>query len=123
MISFFGFWILDGQRFSFSRINQEQESVKSGSTSSSDRMKLNEVLLAIHPYLGFVYDPKANDKDYHEFVGHPINDFGFVDANLIQKRAQGKVIIGITGGSVAYIFHRLGAHTLEEELKKCLFFK
>ncbi|MBU1086097.1 MAG: hypothetical protein KKD05_01105 [Candidatus Omnitrophica bacterium] len=63
----------------------------------------------IHPYLGFVYNPDNLD----------ITRFGFLDTkNPIQKKTDGKIIIGIFGGSSAEILGQFGAETLKNDLLK-----
>jgi len=73
-----------------------------------------------HPYFGYVFNHEANGKSkYAERRGFPISKFGFIDDKLpVRKRAAGKVVIGIMGGSVAGWFTLHGAEALSQELKK-----
>jgi hypothetical protein len=76
-----------------------------------ERRERHELGIALHPYLGYVYTPDASEK----FPDHDVNDFGFVDGSPVQRRGDGKVIVGITGGSVAL---GLPADMLSDELSK-----
>ena len=73
-----------------------------------------------HPYLGYVYDPSADNEVYRQLhFGVPIADSGFVDViPPVQKRSPDRFVVGIVGGSVAYQVATLGARALEAELRK-----
>jgi len=61
----------------------------------------------MHPYLGFVLPSEPNDP------------FGFGnEISPVQKRDPKRVIVAITGGSVAYLLHRFALNVLREELLK-----
>src|SRR5258707_584467 len=58
---------------------------------------------SIHPYLGWVMNPQVNSGS--DFFGRhiPVNALGFDDEEHgIPKLAPGKLIVGVTGGSVAW---------------------
>ncbi len=59
--------------------------------------------MVVHPYLGYVFLPK--DRRSPENPGHPaiaVSEDGFLDKNdAVRKRSADRVVIGITGGSVA----------------------
>jgi hypothetical protein len=69
-----------------------------------DFMRLN----ILHPYIGFVLD-KPNKKDQYGFQSL---------ANPIQKKENGKIIMAITGGSVAQQIYDFSRDTLIQELKR-----
>jgi hypothetical protein len=72
---------------------------------------------SLHPFLGYVQTPRPIDRrwlDHHRF---PINDFGFIDDKpAIQRRDPRRLLVGITGGSMAYFFSAEGADRLAERL-------
>ena len=74
----------------------------------------------IHPYLGFVYNPEANSDD--SLRGHanvPISEYGFLDhADPIHGKSEGRLILGIFGGSVAFWLSVHGIDSLISELTK-----
>jgi len=75
---------------------------------------------SVHPFLGYVLDPRASE---HEAWGRqhplPLTEYGFVgDGPLVQRRAPGRVIVGITGGSVAFHFSLRAAEELTTALKE-----
>lgn len=65
----------------------------------------------LHPYIGYVCHPREGDD--------PASDYGFKDTKLpLQRRSDGKIIIGVFGGSVAMQFSAGGLDALKAELKK-----
>lgn len=74
----------------------------------------------IHPYLGFILNPLANNPTRTKnHGGFSVSSFGFLDEKWpIQKREPGKVILGITGGSFAGWFGIQGIDTFLQELKR-----
>ena len=74
----------------------------------------------IHPYLGFVYNYESNSENRTKVhSGFPISRYGFIDdKEPFQVRSPNKVILGITGGSLAYGFSALGYKQLITELQK-----
>jgi len=77
----------------------------------------------LHPYLGYVHNPAWNgvpdpgldigDYEYYEY-----NKYGFIGDSPVEKKSDEKVIIGITGGSVAELLYIYSKDVLVEELKK-----
>lgn len=64
-------------------------------------------MTALHPYLGYVYLPKSEHAD-PDAIGLAISDQGFLHAgSSLKQRGEGRLVIGVTGGSVA---GQLGAH-------------
>lgn len=73
---------------------------------------------AIHPYMGSTYSLEANEVPGF-FQYHEVNAYGFVDSTpTIQKRGDDRLIVGITGGSVAWWVSAEGDVSLAEELRK-----
>ncbi len=66
----------------------------------------------IHPYLGWVINPDAANAGDPHFSSHGFYKLG----EPIQRRSPGKVIVGITGGSVAYLFCNNGIPALRKAL-------
>ena len=79
----------------------------------------------LHPYLGYVYTPEANDSHttFHD-GGLPISDYGFVDDStpFIEHDPE-TLVIGIFGGSLAYQFSVFGVDSLTEKLNESQFFQ
>jgi len=72
-------------------------------------MRFGKAIEVIHPYLGFILDPKRN---------HNVSDFGFTfDVNPIMSRTNNKLIIGIFGGSFARDVYAHGRDILIRSLK------
>ena len=76
----------------------------------------------VHPYVGFVEDPQANNVILPLAGGEAVHvsDYGYFDDDKppIQKRGPDRVVIGITGGSVACYFTINGTRRLTEDLEK-----
>ena len=112
-----GLWYLDGAPFSLERLDRERsERVPAQAPlATAERppetpwwMK-SEIL---HPYQGFVTNPA-----FSAVAPHPISEFGFVDvAPPLHERDEGRLIVGIFGGSVAQSFALEGTATLAEVL-------
>ncbi|MFH1460190.1 MAG: hypothetical protein ABIG64_07475 [Candidatus Omnitrophota bacterium] len=69
----------------------------------------NDEKQLIHPYLGFINNPAQMES----------TRFGFTDnKSPLQKKSQGKIIVGIFGGSAAEIFAQFGKQALKEQLQK-----
>jgi hypothetical protein len=71
----------------------------------------------VHPYLGYTYDPDSSGLVDSRGVRHPVNEWGLVGTGSpVRKRSPGKVIVAVTGGSVALLFAEEGAGRLAERL-------
>jgi hypothetical protein len=107
LLSFLAFWAIDKKPFSFSEDRSKQAALAEGRTDSSDpRVADARRWIGPHPYLGYV-----NQEG---------DDYGFANNEipLIHKRSRDKVIVAVTGGSVAWWFCREGWPTLERKLKE-----
>jgi hypothetical protein len=79
------------------------------SVVESVRSTLPEV---VHPYVGFVLDPTANDS---------VNEFGFIQIDgPILERSDDQFSVGISGGSVARYLCELNADTIKARLSAAL---
>ena len=64
----------------------------------------------VHPYLGYVLN-----RDHLDYV----NEFGFARADAdIPRREAGRIVIGVTGGSVALDMCTIGRDPLRRELSR-----
>jgi len=74
---------------------------------------------AIHPYVGWVLDPRAMQSVSVAGQETPVNELGFVDsATSIVRRQPGTKIVGVVGGSVALQMTWLGEAAFREELQR-----
>lgn len=72
-----------------------------------------------HPYLGWVLNPEVSKPVQYEGRLYPINDFGLMDVrNPIHQRSPDKVIVAVSGGSVAWQSTVGGNDALIRELQK-----
>ena len=72
--------------------------------------------VVVHPFTGWCLNPQVSGGD--EVFGKriPVNRFGFVDdQESVQQRAPDRLIIGVTGGSVAWQM-TVGAHDVIREI-------
>lgn len=77
-----------------------------------------ETTEAIHPYLGWVFDPQSMPRANVAGGDRPVNPLGFVDDGpTILHRDPNTVIVGITGGSVALHLSWLSENVLRERLE------
>ena len=87
---------------------------------SGDSAATAPPLEVIHPYLGYVYNPEANNEAlYKAHENLSISEFGFVDeVEPIQAQSNDKVVIGIFGGSVAWWLSDQGIDSLKNEIRR-----
>ena len=136
--SFFAHRILFQNWFSYGEVNRERRQVAgssepdrerngtettpaaSDSASEAGGRMTAQPLSVPHPFLGYVYDPSADNEGYRQLhFGVPIADSGFVDViSPIQKRDPDRFVVGIVGGSVAYQVATLGGNALKATLRK-----
>src|SRR5262245_34479147 len=101
---------IGGGEFSFARIRAEQ---KARLAPPPDLLARGA--FALHPYLGYVYDPDVHRDGSQGFTVGP---YGFVDQMAsLPKRDDRHVIVGIFGGSVALRFAYEAAPMLTQELR------
>ena len=78
------------------------------------------LLMQIHPYVGYVETPpKALGGDSNgRLHAYDVTPYGYADtASPIQTRAPDRLIIAVTGGSVAWSFHMHGTARLKALLQ------
>ncbi len=121
-VAWLGLWWTDGTPFSPSRLDVERaerlatpaartpDADDGEGEAGPDWLKV-EIL---HPYQGFVQNPERHTDPEK----HPISEFGFVDRGApLQRRAEGRLIVGIFGGSMAQWFGLRGAPALAASLR------
>jgi hypothetical protein len=112
-LSFLLAWVADGAMFSWSRVQAERDRLLARSAAERG------IAARVHPYVGFVEEPR-DDSGVIPFGQErpvPVSTFGYLDrAGPIHARAEGKVIVGILGGSVASLFAVNGAERLRADL-------
>ena len=107
-------WLAKGEPFPLSGM-QEARTLRLSQIDSRNASRYSQV----HPYVGYVEDPRSSPA-IQEFGGGrtvPVSEYGYYDDKPpIQKRGADRVVIGITGGSVACYFAINGTERLAEEL-------
>lgn len=79
--------------------------------------------MMLHPYLGIVYQPRQQDLQ-QQGDQLRITEYGFLDhQSPLRKRASDRVVIAITGGSVARQLTNNASEVLERELSKIPLFQ
>jgi hypothetical protein len=79
-------------------------------SSNSNYAEVAPKFEVIHPYLGYVMHVNNPDYRVQGTQRFSVTDFGFYDAaSPIRKRSPDKLIVGITGGSVAHQFSVLSS--------------
>lgn len=72
---------------------------------------------AIHPYLGWVLNPQGNSSSRLFDRTIPVNSLGFSDEEHgIPRRRPDRIVVAITGGSVAWQVSVAGEKLLRQEL-------
>jgi hypothetical protein len=89
------------------------EELRQAVTNAANPHEINTRFQVVHPYLGFVMH--MDNDDYHVQGQTPfrVNDYGFYDAGSpIRKRSPDRVLVAVTGGSVAHQFAVLSSDAL-----------
>jgi hypothetical protein len=74
--------------------------------------------MSLHPYLGYVYTPRE-DPEAEAAAAVKISEDGFLDPRpLVRHRSGGKLIVGVTGGSVSGQLGSFHARHLERALRR-----
>jgi hypothetical protein len=112
-LTYLGYWAIIGKPFSWAEVQEQRDSVQRLASQA------RSVVAQVHPYVGFVEEPRPDNGvmpfDSDEPV--PVSSFGyFDDAPPLHRRSPDKVIVAITGGSVACYFAINGTEALEAEL-------
>src|SRR5262245_21513492 len=109
------FRLADGRAFGYSRLQRERKRVLALDPADEETPEdgKGEVYMP-HPYLGMVLNP-----DYKGRLGgySPINQFGFCgEPPALHRRSPDKVIVAVTGGSVASMFTHQSSALLARRL-------
>ncbi len=132
-----GWSILSGELFTWSRAASTRAMIANSGATESDgsnaeqdpevedqgdaslRLMLRIRDQALHPYVGFVFDPAFNAPDTRAAMGgREITRYGFIgNETFFEEARDDRVVIGLFGGSVAAFFSTMGAATLVEELQ------
>jgi hypothetical protein len=99
-----------GRMFTFSGFEAQRREVNAGDDPFGmgdvpARLRIHKEV--VHPYMGYVYDPSVEQS----------SPYGISDATPIRHRSDGKVIVGIFGGSFADDISYNMADELAEKLK------
>jgi hypothetical protein len=109
-------WLATGLPFAMA----ETQKLRRFHQSQFDPRKA-EAVSQVHPYLGYVLEP-GSYSGIHRFADErviAVSDFGYVDDKLpLQTRSSDRLVIGITGGSVACFFAVNGEKRLKEALTR-----
>jgi hypothetical protein len=113
---FFLFWLISGRPFSWNEM-QDRRRVGAGRPGGPSA----SVFAQAHPYVGYVEEPSQDSGVRRLADGQPVpvSEFGYIDdKEPIQARGRDRVVVGITGGSVASYFAVNGSRKLGAELSK-----
>jgi hypothetical protein len=115
--AWFTYRILFVEPFSFTQLGE----LRTKSTALIDNEKNPDAAkpsLLIHPYYGYIMNPIHN-ADWLAAIDDPVNAYGFFgDVSPIQPRDPKKLIVAITGGSVATYAAAWGRQAFIEGLSK-----
>lgn len=111
---YLAFWLWNGSPFSWAELQEERR-------QRSSRLGISGILAQVHPYVGYVEEPRPESGVVRERDGRPVpvSDFGYLDdESPLQVREPDKVVVAIVGGSVASFFAIDGTRRLEDELSR-----
>jgi hypothetical protein len=119
----------EGRIFSFRAMRLRQ--LDTGDPAETAAAQTGAGFEVVHPYVGFVIDPRgqsAHAANYRAAMrrccGVGVNEFGFLDdKEPIQPRDPTRVIVGITGGSVAFWVSVQAQEELVAELERAPLFR
>jgi hypothetical protein len=110
-LSWFAIFLIDHD--AAATVRAEMENLSQGGTRTDNSAE------SIHPYLGWVMNPQVNPgTDFlHRHI--PVNSLGFDDLEHgIPKRGPDRLIVGISGGSVAWQMTVAGERVLVNRLRE-----
>ncbi len=119
-ISLVGLIMLERNELSFAKIHKDRVALARGEFPGFGVIGSIPKNVVVHPYLGWVLDPKVHPEHTLGGQTYRVNQFGFLDApdrQFLRKRSERKLIVAIVGGSVAWAASALAANTLTEELQ------
>ena len=118
LVSFAGFWVADGQPFTYGRLSAERAArarpAEGKGAGAAPAEMAEEYKWALHPYVGYVLHPRISPR-----LQRLVNSYGFADDKpSVQKRSDERVIVGIIGGSVAFYTSTKAKAAFIEELRQ-----
>jgi hypothetical protein len=121
VVSRLGLALIGNETSDFAGLGRRKEAVATGqiddTPGGANAARLLTVGTSLHPFLGYVQTPRPVDRAWLDHHHLPINEQGFIDDKpSVQRRAAGRRIVGITGGSVAFFLGSEGVERLRERL-------
>lgn len=102
-----------------SEIKEFQDSLAWMSFNSRVPLDVATQTQTVHPYVGWVRNPEVLKSELYEGMELRTNRLGFLDTSEgIFHRDPHRLIVGVTGGSVAYQMSSAGSEKLQEVLRK-----
>lgn len=119
--SWVAFTISFGNVFSYNTLAQQRLEIANKSKLTPAAQDASSRAYLIHPYFGYVLNPAwinslQTSPDAKIVIREKMNEFGFFGTSPIQHSESNKVIIGISGGSVAAYLGSWGKVELLKEL-------
>lgn len=107
--------LASGTQFEWADLESRQHLIASGATTQAEAQE------TIHPYHGWAFNPQVSQGVLFDGRKIPVNAWGLVDDGPgVLKKQDGKLIVGIAGGSVAWQMSVAGESTLKERLAQKL---
>lgn len=103
----------------YREITNRRESFRSMHFQLGERQDAGVNTQTIHPFVGWVRNPEVLKGEVYAGTELKTNRLGFLDTSEgIFQRDPKRLIVGITGGSVAYQMSCAGAERLKEKLRE-----
>lgn len=118
------YWSLTGKPFSYAELAGMRAMVASGGDASDAApeaavQRAVRSSLALHPYLGFVYDIENNQDRSPLSLDGMVDRWGFMnDTPPIRRRSPDRFLVAVTGGSLAFQLSSLAHDTIVAELMR-----
>jgi len=124
--AFLLFFVVDGRLFSYPRLEGDRREIRMEPSRAADEERTGDEAppagiqgidtQAIHPYVGFVYDPTAPPtKELQRLYDWQLTSRGFLRTTGVPERVpEGTLSIAVFGGSVAMGFANHGDLLLDE---------
>ncbi|MBF0318207.1 MAG: hypothetical protein HQL01_00170 [Nitrospirae bacterium] len=104
--------------------NERQYIIKSIHTAPDNKsISIAETFYLLHPYYGYVMNEGAGERFQNVFKANRNGHGFFGKSSPVQKRGADKLLVGITGGSVAAIMGVMSEDTLVKRLSEIPQFK
>jgi hypothetical protein len=108
------------ERFSYAEVARLRDAAQTGGEFQlGGRPADSETPYILHPYLGYVYKPGfSQGLTYHRST-KGVNPFGFYDDRpTVLPADPSRVVVAVSGGSVAFFVSSWGAEALRRELAR-----